>query len=405
MLPAELQVVQFAGYPPQAKALAIAHLQALRPLPLSFLPSLLREVIDYDYKFPAERSAIDRELATLSALSPTQAREWFQAFAQFSLSPQLEQVDWVNHPAQFVEQLSAHLWTSHQQDAFRQAAMAYADRLQANRPPEKLAIPRLGIAVIGQGVATYEAPLFRNLRPHGVYFNRINPDGGLTLLLTAVAERAAAHPAPYGHWYIDGGQQADHSPSLTTVSYLALQPTRAALLRQLQTEISRPGMGPEELRTRLARLLPADLGMDPGGDPVLDRFQLKLFTEGSGTQIFSTTFAQWTAREALRRAQPLTQLVRFAPRQRQKPMNELLSSSPDTPDLDLAGSIVDADMAAYYHWLNQQRLPGAEQSAFLVWFEGHNQAVAIGPSLPRGTESTSALDLRQLLALTTKPSA
>ena len=405
MLPTDLQAVQFAGYPPQAKALAIAHLQALRPLPLSFLPSLLREVIDYDYKFPAERSAIDRELANLSALSPTQAREWFQAFAQFSLSPQLEHLDWVNHPAQFVEQLSAHLWTSHQQDAFRQAAIAYADRLQANSPREKLPIARLGIAVIGQGVATYEASLFRNLRPHGVYFNRIQPDSGLTLLLAAVAERAAAHPAPYGHWYIDGGQQADHSPSLTTVSYLALQPTRAALLRQLQTEISRPGMGPEELRTRLARLVPADLGMDPGGDPVLARFQLKLLTEGSGTQIFSTTFAQWTAREALRRAQPLTQLVRFAPRQRQKPMNELLSSSPDTPDLDLAGSVVDADMAAYYNWLNQQRLPGAEQSAFLVWFEGHNQAVAIGPSLPRGTESTSALDLRQLLALAMKPSS
>ena len=46
---------------------------------------------------------------------------------------------------------------------------------------------------------------------------------------------------------------------------------------------------------------------------MLDRFQVKLLTEGSGTQIFSTTFAQWTAREALRRAQSQTLLVRFAP--------------------------------------------------------------------------------------------
>jgi hypothetical protein len=151
----------------------------------------------------------------------------------------------------------------------------------------------------------------------------------------------------------------------------------------------------------MARLLPADVGMSNAGDPVLDRFQLRVFTEGSGTQIFSTTFAQWTAREALRRAQPLTLLVRFAPRQRQRPMNELMTSSESKPELDLAGSLVDADMGAYYQWINQQRLPGSEQSAFLVWFEGHNQALAIGPSLPRGTTSSSAIDLGQLLSLTT----
>src|SRR5205085_7002323 len=120
--------------------------------------------------------------------------------------------------------------------------------------------------------------------------------------------------------------------------------------------------------------------------------------EGSGTQIYSTTFAQWAAREALRRAQPLTLLVRFAPRQRQKTMNELLSTRPEQAELDPVGSLVDADMGAYYNWLNQQRLAGAEQSAFLVWFEGQSQALAIGPTTPRGTTSNSDTDLEQILA-------
>jgi hypothetical protein len=171
------------------------------------------------------------------------------------------------------------------------------------------------------------------------------------------------------------------------------------LLHNIQTELQRPGMGPEELRTHLARLVPSNVGLDKAGDEVLNRFQLKLLTEGSGTQIFSTTFAQWTAREALRRAQPLTVMVRFAPRQRQRPMNELLTTIRANAELDLAGSLVDADMGAYYNWLNQQRLPGAGQSAFLVWFEGHNQALAIGPSIPRGTVSTTVADLSELLAL------
>jgi len=400
MLPRDLKVEQWTSYPPQARALVVAHLDALRQLPLSFLPSLLREVIDYDYKFPAERAAIDRELANLSSLSPAQMTEWFHVFAQFSLSPKLESFDWINQPAQFVEQLSAYLWTTHQLDSFRQAAIVYGDRLQATKPPEAIPVRRLGIAVIGQGVAAYDAPLFRNLRPHGAYFAHVKPDNGLQLLLNAVAARAQAHPVPYGHWYVDGGQQADHSPLLTSVSYQALEPVRAALLQKIQADIQRPGMGPEELRTHLAQLAPADLGME-SGDAVLNRFQIKLLTEGSGTQIFSTTFAQWTAREALRRAQSLTLLVRFAPRQRQKPMNELLSSSQGNVELDLAGSVVDADMGAYYSWLNQQRLPGADKSGFLVWFEGHNQALVIGPSIPRGTESTTVADLGELVALAT----
>jgi hypothetical protein len=402
MLPRDLKAEQFAGYPPLARALVAAHLPALRALPLSFLPSLLREAIDYDYKFPAEQNAIERELSNLSSLSPAQVQEWFGAFSKVSLSPELTGLDWVQQPSQFVEQLSAYLWTTHQLDGFRQAATDYGDRLRAAAPPKPLPVRRLGIAVIGQGVATYDAPLFRNLRPHGVYFSKLNPGNGLPLLLNVVAERARAHPAAYGHWYIDGGHAMDHSSALTSVSYQGLEPTRRALLSNIQAEISRPGMGPEELRSHLARLVPADLGMTRGrneaGDPVLDRFQLKLLTEGSGTQIFATTFAQWTAREALRRSQPLSMLVRFAARQRQRPMNELLSGKEETADLDLAGSMVDADMAAYYHWLNQQRLPGSEQSVFLAWFEGHGQAVAIGPAMPRGTQSAAPMGLDALLA-------
>ena len=130
---------------------------------------------------------------------------------------------------------------------------------------------------------------------------------------------------------------------------------------------------------------------------MLDRFRVKLLTEGSGTQIFSTTFAQWAAREALRRAQPLTLMVRFAPRQRQKPMNELLSGVYQDSELDPAGSLVDADMGAYYTYLNQQRLTGAEDSSFLVWFEGHIEAVVIGPATPRGTQSADRTSLDQLL--------
>ena len=89
----------------------------------------------------------------------------------------------------------------------------------------------------------------------------------------------------------------------------ALAPTSETRLSRIQSGTERPGKGPEALRSIMARLQPADLRMSRSGDEILQRFQLKLLTEGSGTQLFSTSFAQWTAREVLRRAQPLTLLA------------------------------------------------------------------------------------------------
>jgi hypothetical protein len=398
MLPPDLKPEMFSDYPPEARKLALDSLGAFQRLPLSFLPSLLREVIDYDFKFPVERQLLQKELANLLSLSPQESKDWFRGFAEIHLSSKLEQFDWINSPSQFVEQLSSHLWTTHQMDAFRQAATDYAEHLHAAVRPAPPALPRLGIAVIGQGVNSYEEPLFRKLRPQGAYFAAIQPDNGLQHLLDVVADRAKSAPVPYGHWYIDGGQEVPHPSAITCVSYKSLESARTALLSRMQAETKRSGAGPESLRTLMARMRPADLGFDKSGDPVLERFQVRLLTEGSGTQIFSTSFAQWAARESLRRAQPLTLLVRFAPRQRQKPMNELLSPSHEPAELDPLGSLMDADMAAYYNWINQQRLPDSDRSLFLAWFENHREAVAISPSMPRGTVSTSAPTIPELLS-------
>ena len=396
MLPRDLKPEHFLSYPPEARRLAANYLGAFQTLPLSFLPNLLREVADYDYKFPIERRALEKELRNLASLSAEHRTQWFGGFAAIQISHKLEDFDWAASPAQFVEQLSEYLWSTHQLDAFRAAAVHYATLLQQAVPAEPPAMPRLGITVIGEGIASYDQILFRKLRPHGAYFSKIDPEHGLARLMDTVGERARNHPEKYGHWYIDGGNPLAHDVPLTVVSYTLLEPVRRELLKKIDAQTKRPGMGPEALRTTLAQMQPSDLGF-VGKDAVLDRFQMKILTEGSGTQIFSTSFIQWAAREALRRAQPLTLLVRFAPRQRQKPMNELLSANPGAAEPDPVGSLIDGDMGAYYNWLNQQRLPGAEQSSFLVWFEGHNQALMAGPSVPRGTESTSEMNLKQLL--------
>jgi len=78
-------------------------------------------------------------------------------------------------------------------------------------------------------------------------------------------------------------------------------------------------------------------------------------------------------------------------------MNEMISAT--APELDTVGSLVDADFGSYYNYLNQQRLPGAEHSSFVVWFEGHNQAVAIGPKWQRNTQSSTPTEFKTLLVV------
>jgi hypothetical protein len=129
MLPADLTAEDFAKYPPQARRLAVAHLAALRQLPLSFAPGLLRQVVEYDSMFPAERASLDKELAVLSGLTPGEVAEWFHDFSQVRLTAADERFDWVGAPAQFTEQFSSS--GMRRQDT----ASGYGQRRLPIRPP------------------------------------------------------------------------------------------------------------------------------------------------------------------------------------------------------------------------------------------------------------------------------
>jgi hypothetical protein len=393
VLPAQLTAENFKSYPPKARELAVKHLALLRQLPLSFAPFLLKEIISYDWKFPVEQAELDHQLAYLEQHPQVLAR-----FQSLRLAPNADTFDWVHAPAQFLEQLSAHLWATHQIDEFRAASEQFIHQFYVSLPERPLPVARLGIVVIGQGAKQGGYPLFRKMRASGIYFTQVQPANGLAAILDAVKARAEAHPEPYAHWYIDGGTKAAALQNLTTVSYAALNPVRSALTEKMLTAYESPKFDPELLRSTLAQMSPESLNVPAwSGDAALERFELSLFTEGSGTQIYSTTFVQWAAREALRRAQPFTLLARYAPRQRERNMDELLSGVQHAAELDPHGSLVDADMGAYYTWLNQQRLSGAANSRFLVWFENGSEALVIAPGLKPASVNTSAIDISSLL--------
>lgn len=401
MLPAQLTAASFSKYPPEARRLAIDQLATLQRLPLVFVPLLLRELNGYDWKFPAERRELDEQFRYLHSLTPADLEGAMRGFASLRLTPEFDSIDWVNRPIDFSEKLSAYLWATHQHDAFRSASINYINSVKA-APPEKsddALMNRLALLVIGQGVATAPIPLFRKLRPFGVHYTNVDPEAGLDVLLATVAHRADNHPEPFAHWYIDGGQAASGiHPVLTCISYASLDPIRLALVNKMRRIMQPGGGGSEALRTVLAQTNPADLGLPEKPETaVLDRFRISMLTEGSGTQLFSTTFVQWSAREALRRAQPVTLLARFTPRQREESMRELLAGSGGHPTPDPRGSLIDADIGAYYTYINLQRLTGAEKAGFLVWFEDHDEALAIGPALGKSRVDAGRVTLRDLV--------
>ncbi len=389
----EWKAEQFAGWQPVARQTAVEHLALLNSLPPAFAPFLLKEIYSFDWKFPAERDDMLAQLRYLGALTPEEREREMAPFAALKLTPELLAFDAVNKPGEFLEKLSANLWATGQMDSFRKASEEYMAHFRKTHPEPAPATPRLAIVLMGEGVSSTDYPLFRKLRRQGTLFRNVQHGNGYKDISDLLERRAASHPDGYAHWWIDGGTAAA-AEKITPVSYQALSPMRLALATKIRQAFE-ARMSPETLRTILAETTPETLGLHASGDVLLDRFTLSLFTEGSGTQIYSTTFVQWAAREVLRRAKPLTLVARYTPRVRESSMRELLSGTP--MGTDAADSLIDADMGAWYTWIGLQRLTGADQSNFLAWFEGHAQAVAVGPAFARAKEEASAVTLADLL--------
>jgi hypothetical protein len=405
MVPGDLRAESFARYPLQARSFAVSNLPVLKRMPLILLSVVLRQMIQYDWCFPAEREQLSRQFDLLGRMDGASFDALMASFSAIPLSHELSGVDWVNRPQQFSEQLTAYLWSEHQIDRYHAAAQGYQEYLQKSLEEKAPAAPRWTIVAIGHGTEQTELPVFRRLRPHSTLFTEVDPTGGLDILLAEARSRAQQYPLEYGHWYIEGGEPHSEGAAdlgLTVMSYVRLVPAARREFSLLNHFTNRAGnggtVGVEAVSSYVAGLSPDDVGLKgTAADAALRHFEVNVLTQGAGCQIYSTTFVQWASRECLHRAQPLTLFARFATRQMSAPMEQLLARDPLQQLQDREGSLIDADMGAYYTWINQSRLAGADQSRFLVWFEGHRLACAISPTLARGTTSTASTNMRQVL--------
>lgn len=384
----------FSSYPPQGRELAASHLEALRNIPVSLLPVFLVDLKAYDWKFPVEQQEIVRRIAFAEANPSSLA-----SFRAIAVSADFEKQEKIADPQRFLADMTAYLWSSLQMDAYRAAANRFVSLFDAAREPLHPALPRLVMISVGRDARPPASPLFQKLRSFGQIRTNVRSEDASRVLLDTLRHRSASNPTPYAHWYIDGGDPlADASGGeFARIFYPDLAPLNEQILAKMKACIE-AGTGPEVLHTELADLVQrAPSANGALADPRLQHFAVSLLTEGSGTQIFSTSFVQWATRETLRRAQPTTLLVRFAPRQRQRSFNAMVATAGSAADLDPDGSLIDADMGAYYAYLETMRMPGSDNAAFLVWFEGHSQVFIAGRGISAGTVNDSPVDVSDLL--------
>ncbi len=397
MTPDQLSPASFVTYAEAARAFALAYLPLLRRLPLAICPSFLQQIQGLDTSFPAERASLRSQCDSLQRLPGDQFAALVKPLLALSLSASLEASTWVDAPASFVTELTSYLWSSGQVNAFRVATA----ELFAAIPTPQDTTHRLVLVLLGQGATVDSSKVLRRLRRQGTFLNALEHDATLQGVRTLMQQHAGASPEPYTSWYVDGGEPnadlADHRSGMLVVSYPALAKIRERVLQRMQATISSGSGGAEQMRSHLAETSRMDVGaQETTSDAVLQRFYTELFTQSSGPQIFSTSFVQWTGRELARRAQPHTLLLRYAPRQRHRDLNELFAETqPNT--LDPQGSLRDAEMGAYYNWIEMNRISAPGKLTFAVVVEGHPLGVVIGEGSRAGTICSTPMTLERAL--------
>jgi hypothetical protein len=397
MTPDQLTAASFASYPPQARQFATAHLGLLQQLPIAVAPAFLREIIVFDWRFPAERRTFERQCTWLESLTSEHRGNLLAPFRTITVPANLAAKDWVAAPQPFLEELTAYLWSSSQIDTYRRAAQELL-AVPLDETPQR---DRLVFVVVGKDATAPSPQLFRKLAPHGVTLHNLQWTPETPAQLHATLQRhGGSEAAPYTRWYIDGGEPWPHdTAAIDLLSYAQLRPVRENVLgRMNHFTQSGPG-GAEGMRRMLESLQPGESGVDTvTHDPLMQHFITMLFVEGSGTQIYSTSFVQWAARETLRRAQPDQLLVRFAPRQRQRTLNQLFDAATNVEVPDPDGSLRDADISAYYILLDLLRIADPAHITFLAWRENQGHAVLIAPRAPAGKSEDAPLDLTTALS-------
>ena len=378
-----------------------AYRQLIAQLPVTLRPASNQQLAQWETLFPFEQHKLIGFLGAIDSLDPAtlkalMARLWAleakMGVEHWNFS---EYNDTVENAAQLARSEYYLEWRHEVQRIF-ETVEAKARHSAINETQRG----RLIILFLPENLPVDPSTVWEQWGPHGHQIGiagdsrklcdmAINGQPGLKSIPDLLAQQGSYENADL--WLIDADTALTGTLSLASVpaasclSYAALKPFRDKFLADLNTipkDMSVADQTVATLRqTDWERWCPADLARQKR----LRNFVVEVFLSGNGSLIFSNSFVEWAASEALRRARPRVVVARFGMRSKPKLFTsiavfenqEKISPLPDVDDPE--NSAVDAAILARYVWLSARRYPEYDRSLCLCVSEHLNAAYVIAP--------------------------
>ena len=276
-------------------------------------------------------------------------------------------------------------------------------------PATESAGPKLVYVALGEGTTRRETLDDPDRRFLSYFTNHLEPLGTVLTSLVSGVDTAALvdlFRTEIGSpqiklWAIDAGKALESAPSggraATRFVFEQLRPVMDRVTRKMADEMLAGIAGPEALYAKVTGLQAGEIGLPAYEDPRIRNFVERVVLAGSGALVVNNTFAEWAAVSALRRVEPDLLMVRFARRRRFVPLRQLdpfqVPRSPweDLPAEDPGESLQDADVLAYYVWLETRKNPRLrDRTHFLIHLEGSRAALFFGPGVRAGARCDEA---------------
>jgi hypothetical protein len=405
----------------EAATLAQKHREVLARLPATVHAFILVELQKWPLLFAPEQRYQRTLLEHFSRLSTPDLDQSAAGIARIEAEAGVNRITDRN-PARFQDEAQALLrkrglvvaWRQEVDGFFTTIDPALETQLYPADAPR-----RLVVQLYGSGITVQREKLWSRFKGIGVRvpLNLEGVDGDARFLETlfGARERGAApqlltnamESAPLDAWLIEA-HEALHAlcdakaggPSaapVTGLSYDRLRTYRDDLTRALNSKIQSGVESPQAFAAfaRGLQIAPPSGALLYSAD-VLVAFVREVLLAGNGTLITNNTFVEWSAVQALRRAQPRILVTRFGVRDKLKPFSSMIlfsqaRASDHAPIVqDPVGSFIDVEQLSYYVWLNAEKNPAyRKKTLYLFLAEGVNEMLAIRSDVP--TAATSPL--------------
>jgi hypothetical protein len=392
----------------EAASLARTYSELLQRLPSTIHAFILVELQKWPMLFGAEQRYQRALLHVLSRFAEGELADAVSGIARIETEARLDTIA-TRDPVRFQDEAQAHLRKQQRVQAWRTEVDRFFQTvdpaIEAQLYPAD-APRRLVVQIYGSNIAVQTDKLWSRFKRSGMRLPLALDAGGSSegflRALFGTNARDETTPALFAAVKNAGGLDAvdtwiveshealhelcgGNTVPLTGISFDRLRTYRDELTRALYDKIKSGVESPQAFAAyaRTLKIAPETNALLSSTEIVRSLVR-DVFLTGNGTLFVNNTFVEWTAVQALRRAQPRLLITRFGVRDKLKPFSSLLLfSQPRTSDRiplieDPVGSFVDVEQLAYYVWLNAEKNAAyRRKTLYLFLAEGIDEMLAI----------------------------